>query len=111
MVPKSSSFHDGRSGSALAVRVIPKSDVNKILEILEDGTLKIQLRTSLDSGEINSVLMKYLENVLDVPQDKIEIIAGEMGTEKLIAILDVDPNDLQLRLMNCAEFLSADRDE
>ena len=34
-------LHGGQKGSALAVRVTPRASRNEIVELLEDGTVKV----------------------------------------------------------------------
>lgn len=100
MLVNSSHFHNGKSGSALTIKVIPQSNTNKLTEILDDGTLIIKIDASLKAEDVNNALVKYLNEILDVPKNHIEIIAGNDRTEKLIGILDSDPNDIQTRIMN-----------
>jgi uncharacterized protein (TIGR00251 family) len=100
MVIKSSRFHNGRRGSALTIQVVPQSNENKLTNILEDGTLKIKIKAPLAGGEADKMLVDYLEMIFDVQKYQIEIIAGEKGVDKIIAILDVDPDEIQKRIMN-----------
>ena len=36
-------LHDGKKGSALAIRVTPRASRNEIVELLEDGTIKVRI--------------------------------------------------------------------
>ena len=36
-------LHDGKRGSALAVRVTPRASRNEIVELLDDGTIKVRI--------------------------------------------------------------------
>ena len=83
-------FHDGRTGSALAVRVTPRASRNRIVEVLSDGTVKIQLTAAPVDGEANEKLVAFLAKVLGVAKSNIEIVAGMTGRDKLISVLGID---------------------
>lgn len=93
-------FQNGRMGSALAIKIVPKSGDNKLIKILDDGTLILELRAPNVKGEVNDELKKFLPEILDVNDSQIEIIAGEGGLDKLVAILDVEADELDIRIMN-----------
>jgi len=42
MTDRKFNLHDGRKGSALAVRVTPRASRNEIVELLDDGTIQVQ---------------------------------------------------------------------
>ena len=46
MADRKFNMHDGKKGSALAVRVTPRASRNEIVEILEDGTVRVRLAAS-----------------------------------------------------------------
>lgn len=92
-------FHNSRRGAALSVKIIPDSSANRLVNILEDGTLAIELHASAVDEEVNTALIKFLELICRIPDHQIEIVAGEKGFEKLIAILDVDPELIQNRVI------------
>lgn len=43
MSDKKIKLHDGKKGSALAVRVTPRASRNEIVELLDDGTIKVRI--------------------------------------------------------------------
>ena len=90
MSSKKYDLHDGKSGSALAIRVTPRSSSNRVDEIMNNGTVRIRLTASGDDIEINQALISFLGEILRVPTSKIEIVAGKTGHDKLISILDID---------------------
>jgi len=49
-------LHDGRKGSALGIRVIPRATRNEIVEILHDGTIRVRLKAAPQEKEINQTL-------------------------------------------------------
>ena len=92
-------LHDGKKGSALAVRVTPRSSRNEIVEILNDGTVKIRLTVAADDMKINQALVNFLAEVLDVPRGRVDIVAGVSGKDKLVSILDLDAVEVQERVL------------
>ena len=94
-------LHGGRGGSALAVRVIPRSKRAEIAEIMDDGTIKIRLTAPPVEGKANEALVKFLAGILDVPPSRIEIVAGHSGRKKLVTILDMDVSDAQALIEKC----------
>jgi uncharacterized protein (TIGR00251 family) len=92
-------LHDGKTGSALTVRITPRMAKNEITEILNDGTVKIRLTAPPVEGKANQGLIEFLAKVLDVKPDKIEIISGLTGRDKIVTVIDLSPEDLQARIL------------
>lgn len=93
-------LHNGQKGSALAIRVTPRARKNEIVDILNDGTIKIRLTAPPVEGKANTALIKFLSMVLDVPRSKIEIVAGDTGRDKLVSILDLDAGTAHERILH-----------
>jgi uncharacterized protein (TIGR00251 family) len=92
-------LHNGKKGSALAIRVTPRASRNEISEILSDGTVKIRLTASPVEGKANQALIEFLADVLEVPRARIEIVAGATGKDKLVSILDLDAETVHERIL------------
>ena len=92
-------LHDGKVGSALAVRVTPRASRNKIVEVQTDGTIKIHLSAPPVDGEANEQLIAYLAEVLNIPKSRLEIVAGQSGRDKLISVLDMDAETVHKRIL------------
>ncbi len=92
-------FQESRGGAALTIRVTPRSRKNEISEILDDGTVKVRLTSANNEAEINKSLITFLAEILNVPNSKIEIVAGLNGKDKLVSVLDLDPSTLQKRII------------
>lgn len=90
MPPRNFHLHDGKKGSALAVRVTPRASKNEIVEVLSDGTIKIHLTAPPIEGKANEALIKFLAEVLGVSTTRIEVVAGAGGRDKLISVLEMD---------------------
>ena len=92
-------MHDGQKGSALAVRVTPRASRNEIVEILEDGTVRVRLATSPADEEANAALIEFLSEILGVPPNKLDIVAGAVGRDKLISVVDMDVETAHSRIV------------
>ena len=92
-------LHDGKRGSALAVRVTPRASKNKIMEILSDGTVKVHLTAPPLEGRANEALLKFLAKILEVPVSRLEIVAGEGGRDKLVSVTDMDAAFLHKKIL------------
>jgi len=91
-------LHDGMKGAALTVRVTPRSRRTEVAEILDDGTLRIRLTAPPVEGKANAALVEFLAEVLRTRKNRIEIVAGEKGLDKIISITDMSAGDVQQRL-------------
>lgn len=99
MFPGEHRFHDGKTGAALAIRVIPRAKRNEIAGIMEDGTVKVRLTAPPVEGKANLSLIKFLADILGVSRSDIEIVAGEKGRNKLVTVLNLDSKTVQERLL------------
>jgi len=92
-------LHDGKKGSALAIRVTPRARRNEIVEIMSDGTVRIRLTAPPAEGKANEALIDFLANVLDVSKSRIEIVAGVTGRDKLVSVLDMDAEVVHQKIL------------
>ena len=92
-------LHDGKKGSALAVRVTPRASRNEIVELLDDGTIKVRLATPPTDNEANEALIDFLSEILGVPKSRLDIVAGAAGRDKLIAVMDMDVETAHQRIL------------
>lgn len=103
MTQRNYNLHDGKKGAAIAVRVTPRATRNQIIGALSDGTIKIHLKAAPVEGQINDQLVEYLAEVLGIPQDRIEVVAGDAGKDKLISVLDMDSETLHKKIVENIE--------
>ena len=94
-------FHDGEKGSALAVRVKHIRGESSFAKVLKDGTIQIELNKA--AGEVNERLIQFISRELDIPQSRIEIIAGEDGDKKLLSVIDMKPKDIQKMILELTD--------
>ena len=99
MADRKFQMHDGQKGSALAVRVTPRASRNEIVEILDDGTVKVRIAAAPADDEANAVLLDFLSEILGVSKNKLDIVAGEDGRDKLIAVVDMDVETAHSRIV------------
>jgi len=100
MSPRNFHLHDGKKGSALAVRVTPRASKNEIVEVLSDGTVKVHLTAPPVEGKANEALVKFLAEVLGVSASRIEVVAGANGRDKLISVLEMDSATVHKKIVN-----------
>src|SRR5690554_4892719 len=96
---KFNKLSDGRRWAALAIRVTPRANHKRVVEIVPDDTIKIRLTAPPVDGKANEALIAFLAQVLDVPRSHIEIIAGDTGRDKLVSIMDLDSVEAQARIL------------
>ena len=98
MRPRKFHLHDGKKGSALAVRVTPRASKNEIVEILSDGTVKVHLTAPPVEGKANEALLRFLAKEFGVPPSSIEIVRGHRSREKIIRVVASLDQELKTRL-------------
>jgi uncharacterized protein YggU (UPF0235/DUF167 family) len=92
-------FRDGKMGSAIAVRIIPKATSDRIVEIHKDGAIIIRLKAGGNGAEINKALLEFLSKIFEIPPRQMEVVAGSQRNEKLITILNLDSSIVQDRIL------------
>jgi uncharacterized protein len=99
MTQRKFKLHNGQRGSALAVRVTPRASRNEIVEILDDGTIRVRLAAPPSDNEANIALIDFLSEILGVARSKLDIVAGNTGRDKLISIVDMDVDTAHQRIL------------
>ena len=103
MTQRNYKLHNGRKGAAIAVRVTPRASKNQIIGALQDGTVKIDLATESNEDQANEELIGFLSSILGVPKNRIEIVAGDSGRDKLVSILDMDSETVHKKIVENIE--------
>jgi len=67
----------------IKIRVIPNAKRPEIFE-LDDGSLKIKLKSPAHEGKANKELISVLSKHFKVPKSKIKITSGEKSRNKII---------------------------
>lgn len=99
MTDRKFKLHNGQRGSAIAVRVTPRASSNEIVEILDDGTIKVRLAAPPTDNEANEALIEFLSEILGVPKSQLDIVAGGVGRDKLISVVDMDVETAHQRIL------------
>lgn len=90
---------DAKGGAAFTVRVVTKAVSTEIAGIQDDGILKVRLVESpAGDPKANEELRKFLAEKLDVPLEKVEIVAGQDGRDKLVSVEDLTTADVEGKL-------------
>ena len=88
----------GGTGAALVVRVTPRATKTALSGLLSDGTLRVRVAAPARDGAANRALIAYLAEVLEVRESAIEIVAGEKGRDKILAISNLGAGEVDRRL-------------
>ncbi len=84
-------FTDARQGAAITVKVMPRARKTQVAGLMADGTIKIRVAAPPVDGAANQALIEFLAQVLGLPKDQIEIIAGAASQRKLISLVGISP--------------------
>ncbi len=101
-------LHNGKSGSALTVRVTPRARRTEVAEVLEDGTIRIRVTAPPVEGKANAALIAFLADALEIRKSRVEIVAGEKGLDKIVSITDLSAAEVQRRLQDWIDRSEAD---
>ena len=99
MTQRNYKLHNGKKGAALAIRVTTRASENKIIGALSDGTVKMHIAAEPTEGQANEALIEFLASVLEVNEDRIEVVAGDTGRDKLVSVLDMDSETLHKKIV------------
>lgn len=69
----------------LSLRVVPGAKVEKAA--IENGTLKIWLRTAPEDGKANKAVLAILAKLLRISVSQLEITHGHMARDKWVRVL------------------------
>jgi uncharacterized protein YggU (UPF0235/DUF167 family) len=92
-------FHEGKMGSAIAVRIVTKASSDRIVEINKDGAIIISLKAGGNEAEVNKALLEFLSKVFEIQPKHMEVVVGNQRNEKLITILNVDSAIVQEKIL------------
>lgn len=91
-------LHSGMHGAALTVRVTPRARKSEVGGILEDGTIRIRIQEPPVEGKANRALVKFLSKILGVRKNRIEIVAGQKGLDKIVAVEAMTAEEVESRI-------------
>lgn len=88
-------FHDSGGGTAFVVRVVPRSSKNEVVELMDDGTVRIHLTAPPIEGKANRLLIDFLAELFQVKPSRIAIVAGEKSKDKIVSIYGLSPSEVE----------------
>ncbi len=91
-------LHNGKVGAAITVRVTPRARKSEFAGIMEDGTIRIRIQEPPVGGKANRALIAFLAKVLGVRANRIEIVAGETGLDKIVAVEAMTAEEVENRI-------------
>lgn len=81
-----------------SVHLQPNASRDQLVELREDGMVKIKIKAPAVEGKANRALIQYLHDILNVPVSRIQIIRGELSRDKVIRIDGMDADQLNKHL-------------
>jgi hypothetical protein len=74
------------------ILVVPRSSKNQIVGALDDA-LKVKLMAPPVEGAANRMCLEYLAKAFQIPKSSLEILSGQSGRHKVVAIRFADDSD------------------
>jgi uncharacterized protein len=87
-----------RKGVILSVRVVPRARKTEIGGVRGEALL-VRVAAPPVDGAANAALVDVLADALGVPRGAIEILSGDRGRHKRVAIAGVSPEHVRTRLL------------
>ena len=84
--------------AASPVTVTPRARKSEFAGIMEDGTIRIRIQEPPVGGKANRALIAFLAKVLGVRANRIEIVAGETGLDKIVAVEAMTAEEVENRI-------------
>jgi uncharacterized protein (TIGR00251 family) len=79
----------------LSLRVVPNKPESKIVDVSEDGTIRMEIKALPIEGKANKELIRTLAKLLGLNKSQIKIIKGLNSKNKLIRIDSIDKARIQ----------------
>lgn len=70
----------------IIVRARPHAARSQLIDVLEDGSLKIDIAAPADEGKGNGMLMKFLGEMFHVSPSSVKILSGKTARLKLVRV-------------------------
>lgn len=90
-------LEQAEGGAAIAVRLTKMGDEDTIVAV-QDDVIEINLTIPHAGETANKRLITFLAKQLNVKASQIEVIAGHSGSEKLVSIIGMAPDEVVDRL-------------
>ncbi len=76
----------------IKIKVTPKSRISGVTKILEDGTIKVSVKSAPQNNRANREVFDVLAKHFKVDKAGIKILAGHTSSTKLIKISTFEKN-------------------
>lgn len=86
----------------LLLRVIPRAKRSEVVGMMEDGRLKIKIKSPPVDGKANQALIDLLAKVLGIKRGAIGILSGAAARNKQVAIYGMGEREALNKLMKVA---------
>jgi uncharacterized protein len=73
------------SSATLCVRVTPRSSKEEVAGF-EGGVVRIRLNAPPVEGKANEALVRFLAKAVGVPKNRIALVTGEKGRNKIVRV-------------------------
>lgn len=70
------------------IKVIPSQSETRFRGLMDDGTIKIAVKSPPEKGKANKEVITFLAEQLSVRKDQIRITSGLTGRIKVIRLMD-----------------------
>ena len=87
----------GRGEVRLALRVQPRAARSRVVGRHGDA-LKVQVSSAPVEGAANAAVVELIAAWLDVPRRSVDLVQGQRGRDKVVAIAASDPTALARRI-------------
>jgi uncharacterized protein (TIGR00251 family) len=91
------SVRDTSRGAQFAVRVQPRASRTAVAGVMGDA-VKIAITAPPVDGKANQAVIEFLAERLRVPKSNVEIVSGETGRNKLVAVRGVSAEAVRAAL-------------
>ena len=88
---------DAPDGAILTIKVIPRAG-RTALAGTRDGALLVRLAAAPVDGAANAALIAFLADTLDVPRNRIDLIAGDKTRAKRVKVIGLSAAAIRARL-------------
>lgn len=87
---------DGPSAT-VSVRVVPRSSKEGVAGF-EGGVVRIRLNAPPVEGKANEALVRFLAKAVGVPKNRIALVTGEKGRNKIVRVVGITREALMAAL-------------
>jgi uncharacterized protein len=81
----------------ISLRIQPGAPKNEVSGLV-NSVWKIRIAASPVEGKANKELIDFLSGVLDIPKNRITVVRGETGRDKVLAISGLTLDEVNKRL-------------